>query len=120
MPSRGGQYDWTEQIEVSKALKSMAQEFETQIFSPYQTDASGEARFAKGILDAADAAYSMEPWSQEDGCMTFTCVKMRAAAMRSFTSTMDWETLKIGPESALTPTEKEDNDQKTGEDIDDL
>ena len=52
--------------------------------------------------------------------MTFTCVKMRAAAMRSFTSTMDWETLKIGPESALTPTEKEDNDQKTGEDIDDL
>ena len=120
MPSRGGQYDWTEQIEVSKALKSMAQEFETPIFSPYQTDASGEARFAKGILDAADAAYSMEPWSQEDGCMTFTCVKMRAAAMRSFTSTMDWETLKIGPESALTPTEKEDNDQKTGEDIDDL
>jgi len=62
----------------------------------------------------------MEPWSQEDGCMTFTCVKMRAAAMRSFTSTMDWETLKIGPESALTPTEREDNDQKTGEDIDDL
>ena len=120
MPSRGGQYDWTEQIEVSKALKSMAQEFETPIFSPYQTDASGEARFAKGILDAADAAYAMEPWSQEDGCMTFTCVKMRAAAMRSFTSTMDWETLKIGPESALTPTEKEDNDQKTGEDIDDL
>jgi replicative DNA helicase len=26
VPSRGGQYDWTEQIEVSKALKSMAQE----------------------------------------------------------------------------------------------
>ena len=38
MPSRGGQYDWTEQIEVSKALKSMAQEFETPVFSPYQTD----------------------------------------------------------------------------------
>ena len=84
MPSRGGQYDWTEQIEVSKALKSMAQEFETPVFSPYQTDASGEARFAKGILDAADAAYSMEPWSQEDNCITFKCVKMRAAAMRSF------------------------------------
>ena len=26
VPSRGGQYDWTEQIEVSKALKSMAQD----------------------------------------------------------------------------------------------
>jgi hypothetical protein len=40
--------------------------------------------------------------------------------MRSFTSTMDWETLKIGPESSLTPKEREANDQKTGEDIDDL
>ena len=58
LPSRTGgqQYDWTEQIEVSKALKSMAQEYDcTVMISPYQTDASGEARFAKGILDAADA-----------------------------------------------------------------
>jgi hypothetical protein len=120
MPSRGGQYDWTEQIEVSKALKGMAQDYETPILAPYQTDASGGARFAKGILDAADAAYTMEPWQQEDGCMSFNCVKMRSAAQRSFTSTMDWKTMKIGPESALTPTEKEANDQKTGEDIDDL
>ena len=120
MPSRSGQYDWTEQIEVSKALKSMAQEYETPVFSPYQTDASGEARFAKGILDAADAAYSMEPWAQEDNCITFNCVKMRAAAMRSFSSTIDWESLKIGPDTALTPKEREDNDQKTGEDIDDI
>ena len=120
MPSRSGQYDWTEQIEVSKALKSMAQEFETPVFSPYQTDASGEARFAKGILDAADAAYSLETWSQEDNCITFKCVKMRAPAMRYFSSSMDWETLKIGPATALTPTEREDNDQKTGEDIDDI
>jgi len=120
MPSRSGQYDWTEQIEVSKALKSMAQEYETPVFAPYQTDASGEARFAKGILDAADAAYSMEPWSQEDHCMTFNCVKMRAAAMRSFTSTMNWETLKIGPDTALNPKESADNDLKTGEEIDDI
>ena len=28
IPSRGGQYDWTEQIEVSKALKTMAQEYD--------------------------------------------------------------------------------------------
>ena len=120
VPSRSGQYDWTEQIEVSKALKSMAQEYETPVFAPYQTDASGEARFAKGILDAADAAYSMEPWSQVDHCMTFNCVKMRAAAMRSFTSTMNWETLKIGPDTALNPKEAGDNDLKTGEEIDDI
>ncbi len=120
MPSRGGQYDWTEQIEVSKALKSMAQEYETTIFSPYQTDATGEARFAKGILDAADAAYTIEAWDQEDECISLNCVKMRAASMKSFTSTMNWETLKIGPETALNPKEKEANAGKTGEEINDL
>ena len=120
LPSRSGQYDWTEQIEVSKALKSMAQEFEVPVFSPYQTDASGEARFAKGILDAADAAYSLETWDHEDACITLNCVKMRSASMKSFTSTVDWDTLKIGPDTALTPKEREDSSHKTGEDIDDI
>ena len=120
LPSRGGQYDWTEQIEVSKALKSMAQEYDCTVFSPYQTDASGEARFAKGILDAADAAYSLETWDHEDACITLNCVKMRSASMKSFTSQVDWDSLKIGPESALTPKEKEDSSHKTGEEINDL
>tara|TARA_B100000085_G_scaffold264373_1_gene271251 strand:+ start:792 stop:2147 length:1356 start_codon:yes stop_codon:yes gene_type:complete len=120
IPSRGGQYDWTEQIEVSKALKSMAQEYDCTVFSPYQTDATGEARFAKGILDAADAAYALETWDQEDECITFNCVKMRAASMKSFSSTMNWETLKIGPETALTPKEREASSAKTDEDIHDL
>jgi len=120
LPSKGGQYDWTEQIEVSKALKSMAQEYEVPVFSPYQTDATGEARFAKGILDAADAAYALETWEQEDACVTFNCVKMRSASMKSFTSKMDWETLRIGPESALSPKEREDSELKTDEEIDDI
>lgn len=120
LPSRGGQYDWTEQIEVSKALKSMAQEYDCTVFSPYQTDASGEARFAKGILDAADAAYTLETWDHEDGCMTFNCVKMRSASMKSFTSTVDWESLKIGPDTALTPKEKDETSHQTGEDVHDL
>lgn len=121
LPSRtGGQYDWTEQIEVSKALKAMAQEYECTVFSPYQTDASGEARFAKGILDAADAAFTLETYDHEDGCLTLNCVKMRSASMKSFTSTVDWESLKIGPETALTPQEKDDSTHKTGEDVHDL
>ena len=120
LPGRGQQYDWTEQIEVSKALKEMAQEYNCTVMSPYQTDASGEARFAKGILDACDAAYTLETWDHEDACMTFKCVKMRRGGMDSFTSTVDWDTLKIGPESALTPKEKEASTHKTGEDINDL
>ena len=121
LPShKGGQYDWTEQIEVAKALKSMAQEYETAVFSPYQTDATGEARFAKGILDSADAAFALKTWDQEDQCITLECVKMRSASMTSFTSTMDWDTLRIGPESAMTPDQKADSEHKTGEAIDDL
>ena len=122
LPSRGGQYDWTEQIEVSKKMKHYAQEYETMFFAPYQTDASGEARFAKGILDAADAAYALETWEQQDECMTFNCVKMRSNEMRSFSSVVDWETLKIGPQSQINPKEKEamESSMKTGEDVDDL
>ena len=40
--------------------------------------------------------------------------------MKSFTSTDDWDTLKIGPDTALTPKEREDSSHKTGEDIDDI
>lgn len=118
----GRQYEWTEQIEVSKTLKSMAQEYETMVFSPYQTDATGEARFAKGILDAADAAYSLNAWSQEDSCMTFSCQKMRSAQMRDFTSEMDWETLRIGPQSVLNPEERQEmkESMKTGESVNEL
>ena len=103
-------------------MKLYAQEYETLFFAPYQTDASGEARFAKGILDAADAAYSLETWDQQDECMTFNCVKMRSNRMESFTSAVDWETLKIGPQSALNPKEREniEKSMKTGEDVDDI
>ena len=107
-PSRAGQYDWTEQIEVSKTLKSIAQEYEVPVFSPYQTDSTGEARFAKGILDAADAAFTLETWSPEDECITFNCTKMRSAKMEGFTSTMNWETLQIGPGDAQNPKDKEE------------
>ena len=120
MPSRGGQYDWTEQIEVSKALKTMAQEYECTVISPYQIDASGEARFAKGILDAADAAFTLDTHDKEGECITFNCTKMRSSKEQNFTSTMDWETLKIGPDSALTPQEAEAEAEKSDESIHDL
>ena len=120
-PSRSGQYDWTEQIEVSKTLKSMAQEYEVPVFSPYQTDNTGEARFAKGLLDAADAAFTIETWSPEDECITFNCTKMRSAKMEGFTSVMDWETLKIGPQSTMNPKDRDalKDSLSTGEDIHD-
>lgn len=108
---RMGQYDWTEQIEVSKALKTYAQDYGVVMLSPYQIDASGEARFAKGILDAADAAFTLDAHNKEDNAISFNCVKMRNADETSFTSSMDWASLRIGPESAVLKEEGEASEE---------
>ena len=121
MPSRRGSFDWTEQIEISTALKHMAQDYEIPILSPYQIDASGEARFAKGILDAADAAYTLKPYKGDTPCIVFECQKLRDGNDEiGFISTMDWSSLKMGPETAPDPTAEEDDSPKTGEAINDL
>jgi replicative DNA helicase len=122
LPSKGGQYDWTEQIEVSKTLKQYAQEHKCLYVSPYQVDATGEARFAKGILDAADAAYSLETWEPGDNCMTFECKKMRNGPIEDFSSQIEWDTLKIGPQSAMTPKQKDalKKEMSSGEDVQEL
>lgn len=121
MPSRAGRYDWTEQLEIANSLKEdVAQEYQITTVCPYQIDASGEARFAKAILDPADAAYTLNPYKQEDACITFNCVKMRNGPPNDFTSYMDWPTLKIGPESALTPKEREELEGEQTEEIHDL
>lgn len=108
--NRMGQYDWTEQIEVSKALKTFAQDYGVVVVSPYQVDATGEARFAKGILDAADAAFTLDTHEREDNIITFNCVKMRNGEEVSFTSTMDWVSLKIGPSSGEIPKKGESSE----------
>jgi len=108
--NRMGQYDWTEQIEVSKALKTFAQEYEVPFISPYQIDASGEARFAKGILDAADAAFTLDTHNKEDNIITFNCSKMRNSEERNFTSVMDWTSLRIGPETGVIQRDGESDE----------
>ena len=83
------------------------------VICPYQVDASGEARFAKGILDSADAAFTLNPHNKDDNAITFTCTKDRRNAETHFTSTMDWETLKIGPQSA--EISKKEESEEDGE-----
>jgi|TARA_R100001079_G_C4387837_1_gene125974 hypothetical protein len=122
IPSKGGQYDWTEQIEVSKTLKQYAQEHKCLYVSPYQVDATGEARFSKGILDAADAAFALETWETGDNCITFECKKMRNGPIEDFSSEVDWKTLKVGPASTLTPKQKDamKTEMASGEDVQEL
>lgn len=113
--NRMGQYDWTEQIEVSKALKAYAQDYGVLVVSPYQIDATGEARFAKGILDSPDAAFTLESGKGETPYMKFKCTKMRSGDdTTEFVSEMNWTTLKIGPNSIIVP---EDGDDPEEDDI---
>ena len=118
-----GQYDWTEQIEVSKALSEIAKEYQCMVFSAYQTDMDGQARFSKGILDSCDAAFSLNAWEHEDNCMSFTCQKIRNDSPTSFTSEINWDTLRIGPKTVLSPAEKKaikGDFKKEEEEIDDI
>ena len=90
------------------------------LFSPYQIDATGEARFAKGILDAADIAMILQAHDKETGAMSFDTTKIRGGPPLKFTSPINWETLRISPESIEKPEAKETvkrakKSEKTGE-----
>ena len=113
--SKNGQFEWMEQMAISDKLKLMAQDYNVLLVSPYQTDSSGEARMAKGILDPADVAFSLDAHKQEDGIITFNCVKRRNGPELSFTSKVNWATLKIGPESGELQSE-----ERTGEEAQEI
>lgn len=114
------QYDWQPQIIKSKKLKDYARKHDVTIFSPYQIDASGEARFAKGILDAADIALLMKSHDKEAGAIGFETTKIRGGPPLKFTSPINWETLRISSESIDAPTsEKKERVKKTKHTVDD-
>jgi replicative DNA helicase len=101
------QYDWKPQIEVSKKLKNLARKYEIVMVSPYQIDKDGEARFAKGILDAADIALTMEAHDKETSAISFETTKIRGGKEMAFTCPIDWDSLRISPQSIDRPTAKE-------------
>ena len=106
------QFDWQPQIVISKKLKDMARKHDIVIVSPYQIDATGEARFAKGILDAADIALVMEAHDKEKSAMSFTTTKIRSGGDIACTSPINWETLRISPISIEAPQD-EPKEKKT-------
>lgn len=101
------QFDWQPQIIISKKLKELARKYDIVMVSPYQIDATGEARFAKGILDAADIALVMEAHDKEKGALTFETTKIRGGREMTFTSPINWDTLRISPHSIEEPEAKE-------------
>jgi replicative DNA helicase len=101
------QFDWQPQIVISKKLKELGRKYDLVMVSPYQIDASGEARFAKGILDAADIALVMEAHEKEKGALTFSTTKIRGGREMTFTSPINWDSLRISPHEIEAPEKKE-------------
>jgi replicative DNA helicase len=101
------QFDWQPQIVISKKLKELARKYDIVMASPYQIDDDGKTRFAKGILDAADIALIMEAHPKEDNAISMETTKIRGAKEMKFTSPMNWDTLRISPQSIEKPVAAE-------------
>ena len=99
----------------------MAQEYDTTTVTAIQTKADGSAKFSTNVDNAVDAFYSIDHFDQSD-CMKFSCKKRRNAKVAGFTSEMDWNTLKVGPHTALDPDEKAEmkDTMGTAEKVDDM
>ena len=105
------QKNWQTQILIADALKTLARKHDVTMLSPYQIDASGEARFAKGILDSADRSFNFFPPPEDeerslDSKITIHTTKIRNGRHMSFDVQMDWECVRINPNTAEMVNEK--------------
>jgi replicative DNA helicase len=103
--------DWKTQIVLAEALKGISRKFNITMLSPYQIDATGEARFAKGILDAADRSFTFFPAiegeNREQGNkLQMMTSKIRNGKHMSFDVYMDWACVKIDPAQSNIISEK--------------
>lgn len=115
------QKDWKTQITIADSLKSQSRKYDLTMVSPYQIDASGEARFAKGILDSADRSFNFfPPPENEDRSLnnkvTIHTTKMRNGKHMSFDVLMDWSCVKINPNVSELINEKPHGAAKFGSD----
>jgi len=105
------QKDWQTQITIADNLKSLARKYDVTMISPYQIDATGEARFAKGILDSADRSFNFFPPPESDdrsleNKITIHTTKIRNGRHMSFDVHMDWSCVKINPNMSEIVSEK--------------
>ena len=91
------QKDWKSQIVIAEALKLMSRKYDITMFSPYQIDAGGEARFAKGILDSADRGFNFFPPNEDDNPhrVAVHTTKIRNGRAMNFDIGMNWECTKV-------------------------
>lgn len=106
-------FDWKSQVIISKKLKELARKHEVVITSPYQIDSTGEARFAKGILDAADIAMTMKVHGKDDQkVLEFNLTKIRSGPTMKFASSMNGDTLRISSAPVEIPSSETKEQRK--------
>lgn len=115
------QKDWKTQITIADNLKSQSRKYDLTLISPYQIDATGEARFAKGILDSADRSFNFFPPAETEereleSKISIHTTKMRNGKHMSFDVLMDWSCVKINPNTSEVINEKPHNAAKYGSD----
>ena len=115
------QKDWKTQIVIAEALKGISRKYDLTLVSPYQIDATGEARFSKGILDSADRSFNFFPPPEGDdreleNKITIHTTKMRNGKHMSFDVFMDWSCVKIDPAQSALINEKPHSAAKFGTD----
>lgn len=103
--STHNKFEWIEQIQVADKLKSFAEEIGIPIVSPFQTKADGGVKFGKDILVPADAAYVL---NKGENWIEFENIKMRHMEEIGFISTVDWQSLKMGPANGVKSEEEEE------------
>ena len=105
------QKDWKTQIVIADSLKGISRSHDLTMLSPYQIDATGEARFAKGILDSADRSFNFFPPAESDdrsleSVIHIHTTKIRNGKHMSFDINMNWECVKIDPDSSTISNER--------------
>lgn len=92
--------DWKSQIGLADSLKVLSRKYDQIMMSPYQIDATGEARFAKGVLDSADRSFRFTPadLNEDPNILPFEITKIRNGKALKFPVYMDWECLRVVPE----------------------
>jgi replicative DNA helicase len=110
-------YDWKSQIKLSKELKNIARKHDVVLVTPYQIDKSGEARFAKGLLDAADIALVLE--AGED-YINFSSTKTRNIAPYSFNAPIVWDNFQMLATDAIVPDSEPTKKDKGSAPVEDI
>lgn len=104
-------YDWKSQIALSKQLKNLARKYNVIMFTPYQIDKTGEARFSKGLLDAADVSMILEA-HKDPGYMKFTSTKTRGSDEFVLASAINWDSLRLYPQEYVIEHDNDEDEEK--------